>query len=73
MDENWFITMTGDKARMNGVAAKQLTPSQKFRVKKFAGKILASTFWDQDVIPIIAYLPKDKLSTRSITNLCRGN
>jgi len=31
---------------------------QKFRVHIFAGKILASIFWDQDGILLIDYLPK---------------
>jgi hypothetical protein len=31
---------------------------QKFRVKKSAGKVLASIFWDQDGILLIDYLPK---------------
>ena len=30
----------------------------KFRVQKFAGKILASIFWDQDGILLTDYLPK---------------
>ena len=30
---------------------------RKFRVQKSAGKILASTFWDQDGILLIDYLP----------------
>jgi len=33
---------------------------QKFRVQKFAGKLLASIFWDQDGILLIDYLPKSK-------------
>jgi len=31
---------------------------KKFRVQKFAGKFLASIFWDQDGILFIDYLPK---------------
>ena len=31
---------------------------KKFRVQKSAGKVLASIFWDQDVILLIDYLPK---------------
>jgi len=31
---------------------------KKFRVQKFAGKVLASIFWDQDGILLIDYLPK---------------
>jgi hypothetical protein len=30
----------------------------KFRAQKSAGKVLASTFWDQDGILLIDYLPK---------------
>jgi hypothetical protein len=33
-------------------------PSQKYREKKYAGKVLASTFWDQDGILVIDYFPK---------------
>jgi len=32
--------------------------SKKFRVQKSAGKVLASIFWDQDVILLIDYLSK---------------
>ena len=32
--------------------------NQNFRVQKFAEKVLASTFWDQDCILLIDYLPK---------------
>ena len=31
---------------------------KKFRAQKFAAKVLASTFWDQDGILLIDYLPK---------------
>jgi len=31
---------------------------QKFRVQKFAGKVLASIIWDQDGILLIDYIPK---------------
>ena len=31
---------------------------KKFRVQQFAGKVLASIFWDQDGILLIDYLPK---------------
>ena len=31
---------------------------KKFRVKKSAGKVLASIFWNQDGILLIDYLPK---------------
>jgi len=33
---------------------------KKFRVRKSAGKVLASIFWDQDSILLIDYLPKDQ-------------
>jgi len=33
---------------------------KKFRVQKFAEKVLASIFWDQNGIPLIDYLPKDQ-------------
>jgi len=50
--------MTRSKTTINGVAAKRLTPSQKFRMQKFAVKVLASIFWDQDSILVNDYLPK---------------
>jgi len=34
------------------------TRPKKFRVEKSAGKVHASTFWDQDGILLIDYLPK---------------
>jgi len=40
------------------VAAKRLTPPQKFRVQKSAGKVLDKIFWDQDGILLTDYLPK---------------
>jgi hypothetical protein len=43
--------VTGDRARTTGVAAKQLTPTQNFRVQNFAGKVLLSNFCDQGDIP----------------------
>jgi len=33
---------------------------KKFRVQKYAGKVLALIFWDQDGILLIDYLPKDQ-------------
>ena len=33
---------------------------KKFRVQKSAGKVLSSTFWDQDGILLIDYLPKGR-------------
>ena len=33
-------------------------PPKKFRVQKYAGKVLTSIFWDQDDILLIDYLPK---------------
>jgi len=60
MDETWLFASLcrGDKAKINGVAAQRLTPSQKFRVQKSAGKAHASIFWDQDGILLTDYLPK---------------
>jgi len=40
------------------VAEYRLTPPQKFRVQKSAGKVLFSIFWDEDGILLIDYLPK---------------
>jgi len=40
------------------VETELLTVPQISRKQKFAGKILASIFWDQDGILLIDYLPK---------------
>ena len=40
----------------SGIAAHPAL--KKIRVQKSAGKVLASTFWDQDDILLIDYLPK---------------
>jgi hypothetical protein len=47
---------------------------KKSRVQNLLEKLSPhSIFWDQDSILLIDYLPKAKLSTRSITHLCRFN
>ena len=73
MDETWLYhydpeTKQPMEWRHNG------SPRPKnFQVQKSAGKVLASIFWDQDGILLIDYFQKDKLSTRSITDLCWCN
>ena len=42
---------------------------KKFRVQISSGKYFASIFRDQGGILLIYYLPKKKLSTRSITHV----
>jgi len=44
--------------RSGGIAAHPA--SKKFQVQKSAGKFPPSTFWDQDGILLIDYLPKDQ-------------
>ena len=55
--------MTGDKATNSGVVAYRLTPlrPKNFLVHKFAWKVLASIFWDQDGILLIHDLPKGQI------------
>jgi len=40
---------------------------KKFRVRKAAGKVLASNFWDQDGYLLIDYLPKGQTINSSLT------
>ena len=69
-----YITVTRRQSnnQWSGGIAAQSAP-KKSLVQKFAGKVLASIFWDQDGILLINYLPTAKLSTRSITYLCWCN
>jgi len=62
-----FVTMDETRLYHYGPETKQqsmecrhsgLPSPKKFRVQKFAGKVLASIFWDQDGILLIDYLPK---------------
>ena len=62
-----YITMTRRQSnnQWSGGIAAHPAP-QKFRVQKSAWKVLASSFWDQDGILLIDYLPKGQ----TITHLC---
>jgi len=51
------MTRTQSNNEWSGGIAAHFAP-KKFRVQKFAGKFLASNFWDQEGILLIAYLPK---------------
>ena len=62
-----FVTMDETRLYHYGPETKQqsmecrhsgLPSPKKFRVQKFAGKVLASIFWDQDGILLIVYLLK---------------
>jgi len=56
-----YITMTRRQSnnQWSGGIAAHPTP-KKFQVQKFAGKILASNFWDQDGTLLVDYLPKNQ-------------
>jgi hypothetical protein len=52
-----YITMTRRQSNKNGMAACSGSPRlKKFRMQKSPGQVLASVFWDQDVIILIDYL-----------------
>ena len=82
----WFPVAIGDHGRnvviplwpgnkatnqwSGGITAYRVPKNSE--CKKSAGK-LALIFWDEDGILLIDYLPKDQLSTPSITHLCWCN
>ena len=45
---------------------------KKFRVQKFAGKVLASIFWDRDGILFIDYLPKGQIINTEVLLISAG-
>jgi len=60
MDETWLYHYDPE-TKQQSVERRHsgsLRPKKKFRVKKSAGKVLASIFWDKDGILLIDYLPK---------------
>jgi len=68
MDETWLFHYDPETKQQSMEWRHSGSPRpKKFRVQKFAGKLLASIFWGQDGILLIGYLPRAKLSTRSIT------
>jgi len=51
--------MTRRQSKNKRSGGRGLTPPQIFRLQKSTGKILASIFWDQDIL-LIDYLPKGR-------------
>jgi histone-lysine N-methyltransferase SETMAR len=59
MDETWLYHYDLETTEQSVVWRHCGLPRhKKFQVKKSAGKVLASIFWDQDGIILIHYLPK---------------
>ena len=54
MDETWLYHYDPETKQQSMEWRHSGSP----RPKKYAGKVLASIFWDQDAIPLIDYLPK---------------
>jgi hypothetical protein len=59
IDETWLYHYDPEikQQSMEGWHSGSPLP-KKFRVQKFAGKVLASIFWDQEGILLTDYLPK---------------
>jgi len=58
-DETWLYHYNPETKQQSMEWRHSGSPrSKKFRFKKYAGKVLASTFWDQDGILLIDCLPK---------------
>jgi len=58
MDETWLYHYDSETKQQSVEWRHSGLPRpKKFRVQKFAGKVLASIFWDQDGILLIDYLP----------------
>ena len=60
MDETWLYHYDPETKQqsMEWRHSGSTHPPKKIRVPKTAGKVLTSTFWDQDGILLIDYLPK---------------
>jgi len=59
MDETWLYHYDTETKQQSMQWRHSGSPRLiKFRVKKSAGKVLASIFWDQDGVLLIDYLPK---------------
>jgi len=59
MDETWLYRYDPETKQQSMEWRHSGSPRpQKFRVQKFAGKVLASIFWYQNGILLIDYLPK---------------
>jgi hypothetical protein len=66
------MTWRQSKNELSGGTAAHPAP-KKFRVQKFAGKVLALNIGVQDDIILIRNFQRVKLATASITNRCWGN
>jgi len=61
MDETWLYHYDPETNQQSVECRHSGSPRPKtFRLQKSAGKVLALIFWDQDVILLINYLPKDQ-------------
>jgi len=70
MEETWLYHYDPETKQQSMEWRHSSSPHpKKFQVQKSTGKVLASIFWIQGGILLIDYLPKAKLSTRSITYL----
>jgi len=59
IDETWLYHYDPETKQQSMEWRHSGSPRpKKFRVHKYAGKVLASFFWDQDGILLIDYLPK---------------
>ena len=59
MDETWLYHYDPETKQQSVEWRHSGSPCpKKFPVKKYAGQVLASIFWDQDGILLIDYLPK---------------
>jgi histone-lysine N-methyltransferase SETMAR len=59
MDETWLHHYDPENKQQSMEWGHSGPPRPKlFRVQKYAGKFLASSFWAQDCILLIDYLPK---------------
>jgi len=61
MDETWLYHYDPETKQQSMEWRHSDSPRpKKFRLQKYAGKVLASILWDQDGILLIDYLPKDQ-------------
>jgi len=62
MDETWLYHYDPETKQQSMEWRHSGLPCpKKFQVQKYAGKVLALIFWDQDGILLIDYLPKGKI------------
>jgi len=67
MDETWLYHYDPETKQQSMEWWHSGSPHpKKFQVQKSAGKVFASTFWDQDGILLINYLPKGQTINSSL-------